>query len=84
MTNDEILLGLTDIFRDVFEDDSIVLTPETTADDVEQWDSMSQVTLTVEIEHRFHVKIRSSEMEDMRSVAGLMGLIRSFSPVPAR
>jgi acyl carrier protein len=84
MTNDEILLGLTDIFRDVFEDDTIVLTPETTADDVEQWDSMSQVTLTVEIEHRFHVKIRSSEMEDMRSVAGLMGLIRSFSPVPAR
>jgi acyl carrier protein len=83
MTNDEILSGLTDVFREVFEDDTIVLTADTTADDVDQWDSMSQITLAIEIEHRFNVKIRSSAMEEIRSVAGLIGLIRSFSPVVA-
>jgi acyl carrier protein len=83
MTDNEILMGLTDVFRDIFEDDTIVLTMDTTAEDVEQWDSMSQVTLTVEIEHRFHVKIRSAEMEEMQSVAGLISLIRSFSPATA-
>jgi acyl carrier protein len=83
MTNDAILKGLTDIFRDVFEDDTIVLTLNTTADDIDQWDSMSQITLTVEIEHRFHVKIRSAEMEEMQSVAGLIELIRLSSPVTA-
>ena len=83
MTNREILQGLTDIFREVFEDDTIVLTPDTTADDIDRWDSMSQVTLAVEIEHRFHVKIGSARMEEMRSVAGLIHLIRLLSPATA-
>jgi acyl carrier protein len=75
MSNDNILLGLTGVFREVFDDDTIVLTLNTTADDIEHWDSMSQVTLAVEVEHRFQVKLRSAEMEDMRSVAGLVELI---------
>ena len=83
MTDGELLQGLNDVFREVFEDDTIVLTPDTTADDVERWDSMSQITLAVEIEHRFHIKIRSARMEEMRSVAGLMKLIRLLSPATA-
>jgi acyl carrier protein len=78
MTTNEILMGLADLFREVFEDQSLILTPEMTSDDIAQWDSMFQVTLAVEIEHRFHVKIRSAEMETMRSVADLIQLIESL------
>ncbi len=84
MTNDEILEGLTDVFRDVFEDATIVLTRETTSDDIALWDSMSQVTLVVEINHRFNVKLRSADMEDIRSIANLMDMIRVLSLIPTR
>jgi acyl carrier protein len=84
MTDKEILQGLTNIFREVFEDDTIILTPDTTSDDIDRWDSMSQITLAVEIEHQFHVKIRSARMEETRSVAGLMRLIRLLSPATTR
>lgn len=50
--------------------------PETTADDIAGWDSMSQVRLAVEVEHRFTIKIKSAKMEEMRSVRGLLALIR--------
>jgi acyl carrier protein len=70
-----ILPKLTELFRDVFDDQAIVLRPETTADDIAGWDSMSQVRLAVEIEHRFAIKVKSAKMEEMRSVGGLLALI---------
>jgi acyl carrier protein len=77
MTRTELLSKLTEIFRDIFEDPTLELTPETTADMIPQWDSMSQVTLAVEIEHRFDIKLKAAEMEQMRSVSELMALIES-------
>jgi acyl carrier protein len=71
----EILPKLTAICRDVFDDPTIVLRPETTADDIAGWDSMAQVRLAVEIEHHFGIKIHSATMEQMRSVRGLLALI---------
>lgn len=71
-----ILANLTDLFRDVFSDPTIVLHPGTTAEDIPAWDSMSQVTLTVELEHRFDIKIKSAEMEQLRVVGDLVDLIK--------
>ena len=76
MTDDELLLRLTGIFREVFDDPAIVLHPDTTADDVPGWDSMSQVTLAVEIEHRLKVKFKAAEMEELRSIRRLIELIK--------
>ncbi|HET6307848.1 MAG TPA: acyl carrier protein [Rhodopila sp.] len=70
-----ILAKLTDICRDVFDDPGIILTQDTTAEDIPAWDSMAQVRLAVEIEHRFGIKIKSATMEQMRSVRGLLALI---------
>jgi acyl carrier protein len=72
-----ILATLTDICRDVFADPTLVLHPETTAEDIPAWDSMSQVTLTVEIEHRFNIKIKSAEMEQLHVVGELVESIKS-------
>jgi acyl carrier protein len=83
MTDHDILDQLTAVFRNVFEDPTITLRPETNADDIPEWDSMSQITLTVEIEHAFHMKIRSAEMEELQNVGELITLIRARAPVAA-
>ena len=77
MTNVEIMTKLTTIFRQVFYNDSIVLTPETTAADVPEWDSMTNITLVVEVEHAFGLKFKTAEIEGLSDVGALVALIRS-------
>jgi len=77
----KILVELTDIFRTVFEDDSIVLDLHITQDDIPQWDSMAHVTLVVEVEHRFGVKFKTAEVEELRDVGELVALIKARSAV---
>ena len=77
LSDSEILVRLTPIFRNVFDDQSLDPKPEMTAEAIAGWDSMSQVTLAVEIEHDFGVKFRSAEMEELSSVRELIELIKS-------
>ena len=80
MTRDELLLRLTAIFRAVFDDPALVLRPQTTAEEIAGWDSMSQVTLAVEVEHELGVKFKAAEMEDLRSVHRMIDLIMPRLP----
>jgi acyl carrier protein len=66
---------LNEIFADLFDDDSIALTPETTADQVEQWDSLHHITLMVAIESRFGIKFKTAELEGLRNVGHLVEMI---------
>ena len=66
---------LTEIFRDVFDDDSIVLTPETTAADIHDWDSANHVNLIVAIEVRLKIKFKTIEVESLHNVGHLVTLI---------
>lgn len=75
MTRDEALGRLGDIIRDYFDDDSIVVTADTTADDVEDWDSLEHVGLIVEVEHEFGVKFNVGEANAMRNVGEMADLI---------
>ena len=75
MTDEAILEQLTEIFHNVFDDDSIVLTPETTADDVAEWDSMNHVSLIVAAESHFGVKFQTAEVEDLKNVGDFVKLI---------
>lgn len=72
----EILAALTPIFRNVFDNEAMELTPDTVADDIAEWDSMANITLAVEIEDRFGVKIKTAEMEELRSVDDLIKLVQ--------
>ena len=58
MKRNEILKKTTEVFRDVFDDDNIVITEETTAADIEDWDSLTHITLVSEIEDTFDYKFR--------------------------
>jgi acyl carrier protein len=66
---------LQNIFRDLFEDDSIVLTDQTTAMDIKGWDSLNNVKLIVQIERKFGVRFSNSEVVSIGNVGELLMLI---------
>ena len=77
MTDPDLSDRLNDVFRHVLDDDSIVLTPETTAGDVDGWDSMNHIFIVVELEKRLGVKFQAAEMEELKNVGELAALVRS-------
>ncbi|MBR1631741.1 MAG: acyl carrier protein [Paludibacteraceae bacterium] len=62
MNREEIIDRLTDIFQDVLDRDDISLTDQTTAQDIEEWDSLSHVQLIVAIERQFGIRFTSREI----------------------
>lgn len=75
--SDALLAELTDVFRDVFDDDALVLRRELSAKDVAGWDSLTHVSLIVEVERRFGVRFTSSEVASLEDVGGLLDLLAS-------
>lgn len=75
MTRSEILEKATAIFRDVFDDESIVLTEETTAADIEDWDSLMHITLINEIEEAFGYKFGMKEVLGMKNVGEMCDIL---------
>ena len=76
MTDAEIYAGLTELFHDVFANDSIVLTPQTTAEQVAGWDSVKMVTIILGVEQQFDVKLRSREVDKLKNVGDLAELVK--------
>ncbi len=66
---------LTDILRDVFVDDTIVIDNSTTAEDVEGWDSLSHVRLIMAVERGFKVTLPPGDVMDLMTVGDLVALI---------
>ena len=56
---------------------SIVLGPETTADDVAGWDSINHITIVVEAERRFGIKFQTAEIEELKNVGDFVRLIKT-------
>jgi acyl carrier protein len=77
MTREEIKQKVTDIFHDVFDDDSIVLTDETTASDIEDWDSLTHITLISEIEDAMGYKFSMKEVLGMKNVGEMLDILES-------
>jgi acyl carrier protein len=83
ISTEQIYQRLTEIFREVFEDQSIVPTPQMQASDVPEWDSLNHINLIVAIEARFKIKFKSTELESLRNVGHLVELIaRKLNPPP--
>jgi acyl carrier protein len=75
--HDSTMDKLTDIMRDVFDDEDIKPTEATTADDVEGWDSLSHIRLMVSIEKRFNIKFTNAEVERLLNVGDLLKAIEA-------
>lgn len=68
MDLDKILKVFTEIFIDVLEDDEIILRYETTAADIEDWDSLNHIMLVVAIEKRFDLQFSADEIQSFKNV----------------
>ena len=66
---------LNDVFRDVFEDEDLAVTTETTAADVVGWDSLMHVRLVMAIEKAFGVRFSSSDIDSLRNVGDLVKVL---------
>ncbi len=75
MQQQEIYAQLTGIFHDVFDDDTLELTPEMTAASVPEWDSFNHINLIVAVETRMKIKFQTAELESMNTVGRLVDQI---------
>jgi acyl carrier protein len=74
--NDNVWNDLPAIFRDSLDNDSLTLAEETTANDVEGWDSITHVLIVVAVEKKFRVKFTAGEIQRLKNVGELASLIR--------
>jgi len=77
MDESGIYARLTEIFEDVFDDDSVIATPSLSAKDVDGWDSLTHIRLLLTVEKAFKVKFSTSEIGKMETVGDLVTLIKS-------
>lgn len=78
MTDNEIYSKLEDIFEDVF-DEKINITSETTADDVDDWDSLTHINLMAAVEDAFSVRFTMKEVSSMKNVGEMVSIIKARS-----
>ena len=75
MTKEQMVKELDEVFQDVFDDEDIHVNENTTADDIEDWDSLEHINLVVAIENHFNMKFKMSEVTAMKNVGEMADLI---------
>jgi len=71
----DLILGLQDIFRDVFLDGSLVISEETSPLEIEEWDSLAHITLVTTVEKAFDMRMSADDIGDINSVQMLIDVI---------
>lgn len=80
MSSADILDALTQIFRENFDDETLVLTPATTARDIAGWDSARMVLLILAVEERFDIRLHSREIDSLRNIQDWIDIIDKALP----
>jgi len=75
MERSEILSNVLSVFKDVLDNEDIVLKDETTASDVEEWDSLSHIQLVVGVEKKFKIRFASKEIQSWKNVGEMIDCI---------
>ena len=75
MTKEEIYNALDEVFQEVFDDDEIHVNKFTTADDIEDWDSLEHINLVVAVENKFGIKFNMNEVTTMKNVGEMVDII---------
>lgn len=71
-----ILKKLNEIFIDVFDDEDILLTMETTAEDIDDWDSLAQINLIIAIKDEFNIDFEFEEVATYKNVGDMVNAIK--------
>ncbi|MGD0482234.1 MAG: acyl carrier protein [Terracidiphilus sp.] len=77
MDEPQIYARLKEIFEDVFDEDSMTITPELSAKDVAGWDSLTHIRLLLSVEKAFKIKFSTSEIGKLKNVGDLVTLIQA-------
>ena len=81
MTYEEIINNVQDIFIEITDNPSIVLKPETTSDDIEEWDSLTHIQLVVAIEKHFNINFTAEEIGSYNNVGEMCeGIKKKLNP----
>ena len=72
---ENVIDRLEDVFRDVFDDDSIVISERTTAADIEDWDSLEHINLIAAVEKEFGLRFTMKEVSGMKNVGEMIDII---------
>lgn len=75
MERGEVLLRLNDIFKETLDNETINITVDSKADDIDEWDSLMHVLLVDAIEKEFHIKFKASEIQNWNNVGEIMDSI---------
>lgn len=75
MTREEVFERLNEVFREFFDDEDICVTEETTADDIEDWDSFEHINLIVAVEDEFGMKFPMGKVVTMKNVGEMADII---------
>ena len=75
MNDAQVLEQLTDVVRDVLNNDDVTLTSQTIASDVPDWDSFNHINIVVAAEAKFGIKFKTAELEQVRNVGEFVSLI---------
>ena len=77
MSREEVYEGVNEVFRRIFDDDSITVNDATTSADIEDWDSLEHINLVVAIEKRFKIKFNMGEVNGFKNVGEMVDTIMS-------
>ena len=75
MNREEILKKLNEVFRDVFDDDTLVITEQTGPDDVDDWDSLAQISLISAVENEFGVRLDTKTALHLKTVGEIIDAV---------
>ncbi len=75
MTREEVLSSVQDIFRDIFDDQLLEITDATSAEDIEDWDSMNHLNLVSAIEKKFSIRFALGELQTLNNVGAMIDLM---------
>ena len=75
MDSKMIYTRLNKVFRDIFDYDSITVNPKTTANDIEDWNSLEHITLIAAVEKEFKMKFKMGEISSMKNVGEMASIV---------
>lgn len=75
MNKNDIIKRLTDVFRDVFDDDSLIIGESTTSADIDDWDSIEHINLIGAVEDEFGMRFKMREVSGMKNVGEMIAII---------
>jgi acyl carrier protein len=79
LTKEEVMAQLNEVFRDVFDNDSIRVYEDTTADDIDEWDSLEHIRLIDAVESEFNMRFSMKEVSSMKNVGEMAEIVAERS-----